>query len=126
MDFKSVARKQTTASPVMEGRDKVSMEELIKRGGIVTVNEFDFMQETDRRTGEVKVYPVFSTVEYPNEFCFGGIVLKNICDAWMDSFGSNNTDEVSKALKESGGVRMKFTPGKTKDGRQCTNIDILD
>lgn len=121
MDFKKVAKKMTTASPVMEGRTKVSMDTLIQRGGEVTITEFDFMHDSNK--GES--YPVFTTKEYPGEFCFGGTVLMNICEAWVARF-EGDIERCSNELKASGGVQMKFTKGKTKNGRDCTTVTVIE
>lgn len=118
--FADLARKATTLSPIMEGRDKISVAEIIEsypEG--VTINSFDMI--ATRRNGEMSTYPVFTFTEDDSKFGFGGTVLKSIVEVWLDAFDDDQS-ACNAALKAQGGCKCKFARGLTKEGRNCTII----
>lgn len=118
--FTRIAQETTSLSPLMQGRDKFSMEELIKEyPNGVTVMEFDKVESGDES------YPVFTFAEKPNVFTCGGRILANICDAWVKEY-NGDIETASNDLKNAGGVRMRFYAGRTKNGNNLTKVDILD
>lgn len=118
MSFKEKAVAATSISKIMEGRTKISTEELItKYPEGVTITGFDWMK------GEDGKYPVCIFSENPNECFFGGTALTYICDAWME--GYKDAEECSAALSNEGGVKVKFSKGKTKNNRNFTKCEVL-
>lgn len=116
--FKDRAINATTISKLMEGRTKISNDELIsKYPDGVTVIGFDWMQGDDDK------YPVCVFLENENECFFGGMSMTAICYAWMEGF--ENPEECSAALCGEGGVKIKFTKGKTKGNRNFTKAEII-
>ena len=116
--FKNKAIAATSVSKIMEGRTKISTDELItKYPDGVTITGFDWMKGDDGK------YPVCIFAENANECFFGGTSLTAICDAWMDGYES--TEECSNALADEGGVKVKFTKGKTKANRNFTKCEVL-
>lgn len=124
INFGKVANENVTLSQLMIGREKISMDDLIKEyPNGVTVMEFSTVTYEDGN--QIVHYPVFAFKEDDSKFFLGGYVLNKIVDSWLDACGADNEAEVSDALKEQGGVHMKFTAGKTKGGRNITNVEII-
>lgn len=121
INFKALAQQETTLSPLMTDRDKVDIEYVIEKFPEgVTITAFDFI------TMEGKTFPVINVKEDNKLFFFGGTVFTNICNVWMSAFGSTNCEEVSKALAEQGGVKVKMEQGKTKKGNNITTVTVVD
>ena len=120
MDFRNSAINATSGSEIMEGRNKINTDDLIVNypDGI-TIIGFDYLTDD---TGET--YPVIKFSEDDTKFFFGGCMFKTICDAWISEF-DNNIDATSKALGESGGVKVKLALKKSNSGRTYCNVDIL-
>lgn len=117
-NFRERAVSATTISELMENRTKISNDELItKYPEGVTVTGFDWMKGDDGK------YPVCIFMENPNECFFGGTAMTSICDAWMD--GYENPADCSEALAKEGGVKIKFTKGKTKQNRNFTKAEVV-
>lgn len=118
-NFKNKAIAATTVSTLMEGRTKISTDELIaKYPDGVTILGFDWLN------GEQGKYPVCIFEENGNECFFGGTALTQICEAWMDGFES--TADCTNALSAEGGVKIKFSKGKTKNNRTFTQCDVVE
>lgn len=118
MSFKSKAVAATSISKIMEGRTKISTDELItKYPDGVTIIGFDWMK------GEDGKYPVCIFGENVNECFFGGAALTTICDAWME--GYEDPESCSAALSSEGGVKVRFSKGKTKSNRTFTRCEII-
>lgn len=121
--FASMARQATSLSSVMEGRSKISMEDIMKAyPNGVTVTEFDFVTTADKRGAE-HTYPVLAIAEDSNICFFGGAVLNKICVSWAESF-DGDIQVASDALKAEGGVKMRFEKGSTKSGNSITKVII--
>lgn len=118
--FANIARRATTLSPLMEGREKMETKDIIEQyPNGVTVTAFDMVG-----TGE-DAYPVFNFAEEPQKFAFGGAVFKSIVLAWIENFEGSISD-ASSALSATGGVKMVFEHTTTKQGRSLTNVKIPD
>ena len=122
--FASIARKATTLSPIIEGKTKISVGDIIEDypNGI-TVTAFDMVSGTDQN-GNPDIYPVFVFSEDDTRFGFGGHVFKNICEAWIKNF-EGDIETCSKALEANGGVKLKFGQARTKAGRNVTTIEVI-
>lgn len=126
MDFKKIALDATTMSELMNGRDKMDTEELIKKyPDGVTIDFIDNvnMQQED---GEENVW-IFVTEEQPNKFTFGGFVLAKIfnnilaeCEGDYDAM----IEEYNSSLKEDK-LRVKLERAKTKTKREITKVTVL-
>ena len=117
-NFKERAIKATTLSDLMNGRTKVSIDEMIQRfpDGF-TIEDFDIVDDKKAQ------YPVFTIKEDKNICFFGGIVLMNMVNAWLVGF--DDIESCREAFKKDGGLPIRMTTGKTKDGRIVTKIDVL-
>lgn len=126
MDFKKIALDVTTMSELMNGRDKMDTEELIKKyPNGVTIDFIDNvnMQQED---GEENVW-IFVTEEQPNKFTFAGFVLAKIFNNILDEFEGDYTEMIetyNSALKEDK-LRVKLERAKTKSKREITKVTVL-
>lgn len=126
MDFKKIALDATTMSEIMNGRDKMDTEELIKKypEGI-TIDFIDNvnMQQED---GEGNVW-IFVTEEQPNKFTFAGFVLAKIFNNILAEFEGDYAEMIetyNSALKEDK-LRVKLERAKTKSKREITKVTVL-
>lgn len=126
MDFKKVALDATTMSELMNGRDKMDTEELIKNYPEgVTIDFIDNvnMQQED---GEENVW-IFVTEEQPNKFTFAGFVLAKIFNNILAEFEGDYAEMIetyNSALKEDK-LRVKLERAKTKSKREITKVTVL-
>lgn len=126
MDFKKIALDATTMSELMNGRDKMDTEELIKKYPIgVTIDFIDNvnMQQED---GEENVW-IFVTEEQPDKFTFAGFVLAKIFNNILDEFEGDYAEMIetyNSALKEDK-LRVKLERAKTKSKREITKVTVL-
>lgn len=126
MDFKKIALDVTTMSELMNGRDKMDTEELIKKyPNGVTIDFIDNvnMQQED---GEENVW-IFVTEEQPNKFTFAGFVLAKIFNNILDKFEDDYAEMIetyNSALKEDK-LRVKLERAKTKSKREITKVTVL-
>lgn len=126
MDFKKIALEATTMSELMNGRDKMDTEELIKiYPDGVTIDFIDNvnMQQED---GEENVW-IFVTEEQPNKFTFAGFVLAKIFNNILTEFEGDYDamiEEYNSSLKEDK-LRVKLERAKTKTKREITKVTVL-
>lgn len=126
MDFKKIAINTTTMSEIMNGRDKMDTEELIKKYPEgVTIDFIDNvnMQQED---GEENVW-IFVTEEQPNKFTFAGFVLAKIFNNILAEFEGDYAEMIemyNSALKEDK-LRVKLERAKTKAKREITKVTVL-
>lgn len=118
--FIGIARKATTLSPIMAGKEKIQMDELIdKYPEGVTVTGFDIINtNTD-------TFPVFVFKEDDSKFAFGGTILHNILDDFV-AYYDGDIEKTSNELANSGGVKLKFYKSRTKTGNNVTLVDVID
>lgn len=129
-DFKKVAQENTSLSPVMVGKDKLETDEILNKD--LTIIEFGFAPKFDKEgnvvvddsTGEVDTFGVVVFKEIPNKYYCVGTVFTKVCKAWAAGFDS--PEEASVALESEGGVKVRFTPSKTKKGNNLTAVEIIN
>lgn len=115
--FKATAQSELSLSWVMEGREKLTTEE-VSTGEALTVDEFDIADLDGKKFGVVHF------VEYPDRYYNGGKVLTKLCSAWAGLF-DGDTHAASTALAKQGGVQLVFKTGKTKSGNNVTTMEVL-
>lgn len=121
MDFKALAKKQTTLSTIMADREKMSNDELIEKyPDGVTIMAFDYV--TSKKTS--KQYPVFNFAEDPSVFVNGGTVIDRVFAEFVKVCGGD-VDAASQELKRQGGLKVKFGHGTTKNGDDLITVEIL-
>nr|DAP68131.1 MAG TPA: hypothetical protein [Caudoviricetes sp.] len=119
-NFRDLARKATTLSELMENRVKIQTADVIKNfpDGI-TINAVDIIKTSD------VIYPVFTFAEDSNKFYCGGIVLSEIVDTWLHEY-NEDLGLLNHDLAESGGVKVKLTEDKTRDGKNnITKVEVI-
>lgn len=129
-NFKQVAQENTLLSAIMVGRNKLETEDIL--GKELTIVGFDFAPKFDQSgkpvvdpsTGEADTFGVVVFAEHPDSYYCVGAVFTKVCHAWAAPFTS--AQEASEALAAEGGVRVKFTPSKTKKGNNLTAVEILN
>ena len=117
--FVESAKKATSVSPVLDGRVKISTEDIIARypDGF-TVTEFDVIHSQNG------AFPALAIKEDPEVYYFGGTVLMTIVSGWADQY-AGDIETASAALTEAGGVRIKLRKTRTKAGNNLTVVDVL-
>lgn len=119
-NFRDLARKATTLSELMENREKIQTADVVKNfpDGI-TLNAVDVIKTSDA------TYPVFTFLEDPHSFYCGGIVLSKIVDTWLEEY-NGDLGLLNHDLAESGGVKVKLTESKTRDGKNnITEVEVV-
>lgn len=123
--FSDLAKKATNASPVTDGREKITIPELCRvcADGF-TVIMVDMLSSTDDKTGEMKEFPALVAEELPDRYFFGGQQLKTIVDAWLEHC-NGSVDDLNQNLYEVGGCKMTLTLTRTKKGQQFYAVTVL-
>lgn len=115
--FRDLAVKTTTLSDIMDGKNKIDTEELIKsypKG--FTVIDLDLCT-----IGDDNVW-VYSIKEDSDVFAFAGTVLKKIFDAFLLSCDG----DVSALRDEFDGLKIRLKAGKTKkNNKDITLVEVL-
>lgn len=122
-DFRGMATDATSLSELMAGRTKLDTTDIINNypDGI-TITAADMVEY--EKNGEPVEYPVLLFAENAEAFYTGGVVLKKIVRAWVAPFGGDY-GKMSEELAKGGGVKVRLSSGKSKNGNTITNIDIL-
>lgn len=122
--FVDAARKATTISELMAGREKMKMGDIIATyPNGVTVRDFDMVSSVDGDTGELTSYPIFVFDENDSVFAFGGTVFKNIVAMWLDDFDGDLA--ACRAGLRAEGVKIRFSNGVTRKGRPVTLVEVV-
>lgn len=127
MDFKKIALDATTMSELMNGRDKMDTEELIKKYPDGVTIDFIDNVNMSQEDGEAENVWIFVTEEQPDKFTFGGFVLAKIFNNILDEFEGDYDamiEEYNSSLKEDK-LRVKLERAKTKTKREITKVTVL-
>lgn len=127
MDFKKIALDATTMSELMNGRDKMDTEELIKKYPDGVTIDFIDNVNMSQEDGEAENVWIFVTEEQPNKFTFGGFVLAKIFNNILAEFEGDYDamiEEYNSSLKEDK-LRVKLERAKTKTKREITKVTVL-
>lgn len=127
MDFKKIALDATTMSELMNSRDKMDTEELIKKYPDGVTIDFIDNVNMSQEDGEAENVWIFVTEEQPNKFTFGGFVLAKIFNNILAEFEGDYDamiEEYNSSLKEDK-LRVKLERAKTKTKREITKVTVL-
>lgn len=117
--FTAIARKETTLSPIMEGKERISIDDIISNySDGITIIAFDII------TTGADSFPVLAFKEDAGIFAFGGAIIKNIIDGWIEHF-EGDIETANNELDKVGGVKVRFSKGRTKSGNNITNVEVL-
>ena len=118
--FTDNAKKTVTGCEIMQGREKISTEDIIAKWPQgITLMGFDIL------TGKEGQYPVFSFAEDSEHYYFGGKILSDIVFGWLDDYEGDKA-RCNADLKADGGLKVKLEKAKGKNGRAYTNVVVLD
>lgn len=118
--FAAAAKKATTLSPIMEGKERLTVDDVISLyPEYVTINGFDII------SSGLESYPVLTFAEDSSKFVFGGAIMNNICHDWAQLY-DGDVEEASEQLNKVGGVKIKFEKGRTKSGNNLTKAIVID
>lgn len=119
IDFKTSAQSTTNGSPIMEGRTKISTEELIARypNGF-TIIAFDVLSAKDGPRAVLNW--AGDRLHYYN----AGSLLTQIVLDWVAKY-DGDIKQASADLNASGGVTVKLRTARTQNGRTFTAVDVI-
>ena len=115
--LKAIATEVSGTSPLTIGRNKMTTEQVCGYDKL-TLRDFDFINYTDKSTGEAVSYPVLIFDEIDDGFYCGGMALSDLCNAIKED------EELYEALKADG-LPMTFTSTRTKSGNTYVNFSVL-
>lgn len=129
-NFKQTAQDQTLLCKLMSNREKLDTQDVI--GKELTIIAFDFAPKFDQEgnrvadpaTGEQDVFGVVVFDELPDKYYNVGTVFTKVCKAWAAGF-SGDCEAASSALAKEGGVKVRFSNGKTKKNNNLVTVEIL-
>lgn len=118
--FTEQAKNALGGSPIMNGRTKLSTEDVIsKYPEGVTINGFDVIHKSDGTS-----YPVFSIAEDNTVFFNGGSLAQKIVDEWLKE-GYGDIDGINAELKKQG-AKFILGHGKTKSNKTITTYTPVE
>lgn len=129
-NFRQVAQESTLLCKLMQNREKLDTKDVV--GKELTITAFDFAPKfdadgnmvADPSTGEQDVFGVVTFAEMPDRYYNVGTVFTKVCKAWAGAF-AGDAEAASSALEKDGGVKVRFSEGKTKRGNNLVNVEIL-
>lgn len=127
MDFKKIALDATIMSELMNGRDKMDTEELIKKYPDGVTIDFIDNVSMSQEDGDAENVWIFVTEEQPDKFTFAGFVLAKIFNNILSEFEGDYAEMIetyNSALKEDK-LRVKLERAKTKTKREITKVTVL-
>ena len=125
--FSSAAKEITGGSTVIAGLEKITTDLLIAAypNGI-TVNGADLITTSDNDTGEEKQFCVITFAEDPTKYASGGKQLTEIVKKWFDVSKAPDGMQLSAALRQEGGVKIKLEKERTQAGRTFTKVTVIE
>lgn len=126
--LRELAIKATTLSKLMDGREKIETEEIIRKypqGIRITAIDSYNATNINEETGEALTEEIFvyTFEEDETKFAFAGYVLKKMFSEWLDDYG--DFDAVNEELEYSD-FAVQLSRRKTKDGKKSiTTVRII-
>ena len=118
--FTQQAKQALGGSPIMNGRSKMSTEEIIaKYPEGITINGFDVINKADGTS-----YPVFSIAEDDTVFFNGGSLAQKIVEQWLKE-GYGDLEGINAELKKEG-AKFVLGKGKTKSNKTITTYTPVE
>lgn len=119
-DLKKLAQQYTSLSELMQNREKIDTEDIIKyykQGITIDAVELNVSNGTDE-------FMVYTFKEDNKKFAFGGKILQNIFENIIKNDYEGDIGEFSHDLA-SQGLKVRLDSSKTKKGLQVTTVEIL-
>lgn len=120
MNIRELVKASLTISKLMDGREKVTVEELIERGTPVTIIGIDPVNIPDKLKGGFSDTFVVAT---PTQFFFAPTVLTNVFNNLMEAFKGDLT-AINVEL-ERGDVMLKLYRKTNTKGVEYTAAEIV-
>lgn len=124
INIKKIAKKAITFSELMNGRDKIETEDIIRyHKDKITINQAECVQVPDDRSedGQSRFY-IYTFKEEEKKFAFSGAILTKVFDSIMEAV-EGDVEDFNKALSE--GLEVRLSTGRTKDKKQITLVEVL-
>lgn len=127
-NLRELAVEATTLSELMDGREKIETEEIIRKypkGITITAIDSYNAMNTDDETGEISTEEIFiyTFEEDKDKFAFAGYVLKKMFKRWLEELG--DFDTVNEELSY-GNFAVQLSKKKTKDGKKSvTTVRVI-
>lgn len=124
--FTDLAKKKTSGSPVLEGRAKITTDDIIaKYPNGVTINAFDFLNGKNGR------YVVCAFRQDPGAYFNGGKILTEIFESFVEEYASDDRTfqeaiDACMADFEKEGLKVKLSMSRTKDGNRVTLVEVIE
>ena len=124
--FTDLAKKKTGGSPVLEGRAKITTDDIIaKYPNGVTINAFDFLNGKNGR------YVVCAFRQDPLAYFNGGKILTEIFESFVDEYqaeGVTFQDALDQCMQdfEKEGLKVKLSMSRTKEGNRVTLVEVIE
>lgn len=124
--FTDLAKKKTSGSPVLEGRAKITTDDIIaKYPNGVTINAFDFLNGKNGR------YVVCAFRQDPMAYFNGGKILTEIFESFVDEYqaeGVTFQDALDQCMQdfEKEGLKVKLSMSRTKEGNRVTLVEVIE
>lgn len=115
--LKELASKVSGSSPLCVGRNKMDSQAVASYPEL-TLCDYDWIQYTDKETGEIVKYPVVIFSEVTDGFYCGGMALSDLLTA-IDA------DEELKTELKTNGLKLTFSVTKTKSNNTYVNFTVL-
>lgn len=111
-NFKQTAIESTILSDLMQGREKISTDEVIKKypDGI-TITDFDFVNMKN------KTFVVLTFKEDETKFLNGGFVLSKVFMEIVEDFDGEVEAAREEYSKSENKIIAVLSAGKTRDGK---------
>lgn len=124
--FTDLAKKKTSGSPVLEGRAKITTDEIIaKYPDGITINAFDFLNGKNGR------YVVCAFRQDPTAFFNGGKILTEIFESFVEAYqpdGVSFQEAQEECMKDfcKECLKVKLSMSRTKDGNRVTLVEVVE
>ena len=115
MTLKEVFIGAISSSEIMAGRSKITTEEIMKNGGVLSIDQVDLITIDGKDVG------VVSAKEYPDKYYLGGKSITKIITEWFNEFGADETNGMLN--KEPFKVTLKKV--KTQKGTDFVSVDLF-
>lgn len=118
MGLRDSAISKTMLSKLMEGRTKISTRDLIFN----YQNGFTICAVDEMTNNKGDTFVVYNIKEDDSIFAFGGSAINNI---FLDYIADNGIEFVNRELKDTGGLKIKLSSIRTREGREYTKVEVI-
>ena len=123
MNFKDFAKKHTSGSSVLQGREKIETEALIaKYPDGVSITDFDFLDSQDGGR-----YVVCTFAENPELYFNGGKILSELFEGIVSQFADlEAAREAYQNSPDDETIKVKLSHARSIKGNRYTKVEVVD